>query len=739
MSKKLVTFFSTGGGSRIRKSTEKQIVFISTMIFIVLFCSYLFCIHAEASEENTETVTIWEEHQNPEYEGFWIATTPIDGICTMPDKVDTKTQYQVIIDQDILWFRSIGGEQNLTGFSNYQTETDAYIDVLFRTESGIFGMTKVVQSSWSKVLTITSDTIINGMPVNEFLIKKMEQGETIDFWFSTGEWSSVQREYAVAHFTLVMNDPGFGKLLQSARERNWGFENSVSVPRLKSAYEKMNHQWTALHYSDRNGAYTEEYYIIGETEGIAVAEDGTGRKIKVDLCEDSLGLIIRLYIFRNGEWVYIQNSGESFSIMLRAFSGNGDYQEAEAMMWSGKSFIYLTDNTEYDDLTQEEQAVLHGLAVSGSCDIDIPLNIIDENGNIQLTHFYFSLQEYYSNYCAIYDEAEKTGWTEPVELASANGVALISLTQQENKNTYELDWVKLHTSDGQMYIRNREAYPGIFIRPDDSEEDAYLILLRAGEDCFFVILDRDGRVVKNPGVSVQCTKVQSPGYVNEKTMALAPVYDDGSGFIRLPGTPEGAPAINIMRLLLNDGGNERLDISYGNGDQYSFMIPVNDYQKLFDKVCCYWYIPTFNDEIYEGDEVHPDLVSFMETFIPLMEDKFAEAKQTNAVSKNEQLLQLIKEDAYLSLLYSAYIRLAEHELIRWVDTQYFENARAGLEADIVKQRFYDYADLLGKVSEKAKEFSPQIHQYFGDDIGNDYDLAIEIMKYGSDQINDTLD
>ena len=194
-----------------------------------------------------------------------------------------------------------------------------------------------------------------------------------------------------------------------------------------------------------------------------------------------------------------------------------------------------------------------------------------------------------------------------------------------------------------------------------------------------------------------------------------------------------------MRMLLNDGGNERLDISCRNGAQYSFMIPRNDYQKLLEKVYYYWYIPTFNNEVYEGEDVHPDLVAFMEEFIPLMEDKFAEAKETDAISKNEQLLQMIKEDAYLSLLYSAYIRLAEHELIRWVDTQYFENARAGLEADIVKQRFYDYADLLGKVSEKAKEFSPQIHQYFGDDIGNDYDLAIEIMKYGSDQINDNLD
>ena len=74
------------------------------------------------------------------------------------------------------------------------------------------------------------------------------------------------------------------------------------------------------------------------------------------------------------------------------------------------------------------------------------------------------------------------------------------------------------------------------------------------------------------------------------------------------------------------------------------------------------------NEVYEGEGVHPDLVAFMEEFIPLMEDKFAEAKKTDAISKNEQLLQMIKEDAYLSLLYKAYIRLAEHELIRWVDT-----------------------------------------------------------------------
>ena len=262
-----------------------------------------------------------------------------------------------------------------------------------------------------------------------------------------------------------MNDPGFEMLLQSARERNWGFTDVVSVPRLKSAYEALNHQWEAWHYdSSTDSGIIESYFLESNTEGIMYYyDDLSGRKIQVitRVDSDELGFVVNVYM--NGDWVPITTGDQGLTLPLYVYMDSGDYLETQVYIPPNNSIMLLEDDT------QAEYKILHELSESGCCDMEIPLALADETGTYRDLCICFSLAELYSNFSAIFSEAERTGWTEPVEQASANGQALISLTKQTEKDVYELDWVKLHTSDGQLYIRNREAYPGVCTRADGRE------------------------------------------------------------------------------------------------------------------------------------------------------------------------------------------------------------------------------------------------------------------------------
>ena len=226
---------------------------------------------------------------------------------------------------------------------------------------------------------------------------------------------------------------------------------------------------------------------------------------------------------------------------------------------------------------------------------------------------------------------------------------------------------------------------------------------------------------------VSCQLVWNQGYVNEISKPFQTAREEGDGLVLLPDMKDGLLSINAIRQALDARGTAGLEISYEDGNTCFFTLPENDYSRLLELVVDDLYIPTFNDQIYTGKEVNPDLVLFMEEFIPRMTETFEEAKNSENISKVDELLQKIKSDEELERMYRSYLFIAEHVgFMRAVDTTYFEESRAEFEADIIKQDFRDYASLLGKVSDKALEFSDDIHRYFGDEAGETFDLTFKI-------------
>ena len=176
----------------------------------------------EASE--SEVTCVWEKSDAFTDEGYVLASGPLKGSCTLPGMEDKRVRYQVLISGDVLRFTFYKEDGTRFGFSNVMSDgEDVYATVLFRTESGVYGMTKALQEFGSEELVLKGYETIGGLSVNDFLLQTMEAGESFDLWLSVPEWKrQLSDPYAVVHFTVTMDDPEFPELLMEAREDEWG-------------------------------------------------------------------------------------------------------------------------------------------------------------------------------------------------------------------------------------------------------------------------------------------------------------------------------------------------------------------------------------------------------------------------------------------------------------------------------------------------------------------------------------
>lgn len=688
------------------------------------------------SAEETKEEARWQLKTRSYDGGYFLESPYYYGISLATGRRNDKIPYQIKIAQDTL---VVSADWHTAAFSNMHAEGNAYTNVCFRTETGVFGVAQMVQGPNSGELYFTGDKLIQGMTVNDFLLQTMERGESFDLFFLLHEWMLQPRDpSAYVYFTVTMEDPEFTTLITQAREADWGMKEPVSGAAFPDS-EERNPKWTAWHYANsETGSIQDTIYLTAELECAAVHEDLTGELAMVHAYVDPYVFSFSVDQYADGEWQPITNWGEDFQTWAAIRTGDGKVVDTGVVLtYASSEFRFPADKDKWSG--PDDETILGELAKGGCVDVAFGLAFTDGDGNVTNVNYYFSIPAHDGVFQRLYEKAWELDWTE--KAASEDGRALTALSSDSKEvNPYEWDWVKTHTEDGILYIRNREAYPGTVTAENGAEEEAYLILLRSYKGMEFAILDKEQKLITNSQTKpISCRLVWNKGYVNEIAKPFKEAKDDGTGLVLLPDMKDGILAINVMKQALMARGSAALEITDGDGRTFLFPLPENDYAKILDLVADDWYIPTFNDQIFDGDGVNPDLVAFMEEFMPKIMAAFEKAKNTQAISKNDELLQMIKKDEELNRLYGSYVFMAEHVLPRGVDSAYFEQTRAELEGEVEKQRFRDYADLLGKVADKALEFSDQVHAYFGDELGTDYDLTFKIAGYIADFVEKQVD
>ena len=178
---------------------------------------------------------------------------------------------------------------------------------------------------------------------------------------------------------------------------------------------------------------------------------------------------------------------------------------------------------------------------------------------------------------------------------------------------------------------------------------------------------------------------------------------------------------------LQSAGTAELQIEFPDGRSYLFTIPDSDYMLLWSVASDYWYIPTYNDDLYQGTGVNPDLVTFFEAFYPKIQYYFELAKSSDARFASEQMKRYIESDASASEMYGKYQLLHEHAPVRTVDYEYYIQYANHIDGMIQAQDIQDGLTYSGDLIDSAGDLSGVVHGLFGDSFGNDYDTTVQIM------------
>ena len=409
----------------MKKSIVKLLIPAAVLCLVLSFFGSAAAVRAEiiaVEEEKTEITNVWEISEEFSEEGYVLASAPLKGSCTLPSMEDKRVRYQVLISEDVLRFTFYKGDGTRFGFSNVMSEgEDAYAKVLYRTESGVYGMTRAIQDFGSTELILTEDDTVDGLSVNDFLLRTMESGESFDIWFSVPEWKKQPSDpYAVVHFTVVMDDPEFAGLLLDARADNWGkeepekeepeepekTEEETEEDKSPSLFSK---RWDTRHYGNSETGFKEDYYLKAEDEGIMVYEDLSGKRVNVDtyVYQDSFRFDIWLY---NGtEWIRMNNSGAAFYTGGSVRTESGEQMDVIMTMESGGYGFYFDGPMEADDDRIPEEVLLDEMLNSGSVHMEISIYVLDETETPSLVHIYFTLSEHDGSFKTVFDRAEKKG------------------------------------------------------------------------------------------------------------------------------------------------------------------------------------------------------------------------------------------------------------------------------------------------------------------------------------------
>lgn len=244
-------------------------------------------------------------------------------------------------------------------------------------------------------------------------------------------------------------------------------------------------------------------------------------------------------------------------------------------------------------------------------------------------------------------------------------------------------WAKSHLDDGTMFIYTVDELPGTATDASGEESRVYMGLYQDKDSFFVTLKDADKNVLYNSGsapLAIDATIIFTTNSGGDFPQAFSATMDGGSNIVRFSPTSNGY----IQSALEQENMQSKpLTLRFPDGSEYHVTMPgKNTYHEIWEAVCDFWYIPTDNDDIYTGKDVHPDLISFLDTFETAFTNEIEERKEAGTALTLLGDLLNINSNPELNAMCRQFMDLKY--LTRRVDVEYYAASQARVEAALVE-------------------------------------------------------
>ena len=262
------------------------------------------------------------------------------------------------------------------------------------------------------------------------------------------------------------------------------------------------------------------------------------------------------------------------------------------------------------------------------------------------------------------------------------------------------DWEKSHDPDGTMYIYTMNSYSGTNTDPSDAVSDAYMRLYQDKTGFYLRLYNENQEVIKHTGSSTDpfdAEFVWREGKKNEFHQPTSAAVEADGTIVRLSKTWNGSMMSSLQE---KDYKDAKLYLYFPDDSTYCFEIPNDtDYHTIWEAVSDFWYIPTFNDDIYTGKDVNPDLVKYLQEFENAFNAEIEAQKQAGVeVTMLEGLLGSSSNSEF-DAMYAKYKEMGDY-LNRTVDVEYYAQCQSRIDRVLMEhmanqssELFQDGADI----------------------------------------------
>lgn len=283
-------------------------------------------------------------------------------------------------------------------------------------------------------------------------------------------------------------------------------------------------------------------------------------------------------------------------------------------------------------------------------------------------------------------------------LVLLTGITAHALTSK----TYK--WKKSHLEDGTMYIYTVDELPGTATDASGKKSKIYSRLNQDKDGFFLTVKDSNKKDIVNTGggpLTVRATitfitKVSKEDFPQDFTGTMA----SGSNIIHFNLDSTGYLQGTVQQ---DYPQSKPLSLTFPDGSVYHVTIPEKtNYHEIWEKASNFWDIPTFNDDIYIGDKVNPDLVSYLEDFEDALYAELDERKAAGAARTVLETLLDINTNPKLNAMYKKYESM--ECLPRRVDADYYGECRARVNAALIEYALSQGLELYQTTTDLARYF-----------------------------------
>lgn len=464
------------------------------------------------------------------------------------------------------------------------------------------------------------------------------------------------------------------------------------------AAETSQNIWEVYSSIDENGQDTGGRYIAAPQliEGTVTLQSGVQSPAYLNARFDGQGMYFYIYDAPNSP---VQNMNATEQLALSMHLENSDGIPGSATVWmQGGSTMFEMDEAG-SNFVLEDMLTGNGYTV---------IELLNPNDTVAAYTFWLPHDSSFADcYYAVKDIWYET---QPQILPGANGqeTAPYGPVQTETAPlSQQWDWSKGHFNNGKMYIYTNNYITGTLTDPSGQTAEAYMLMYQDKDGFFVTLYDSGQNIILNTteeDMTLQAQLIWYKGAKNEFRQDFTASSYPGTGVFRFPFSSTGYVRSTLQGAY---GADPILLLAFPGGAVFRFILPVNtDYNNIWDALSSYWYIPTYNNDIYTGNEVHPDLITFLDKFEAAIyeELRIRQEAGTGASLANDFLTETDFNDE-LTAMKPQYMEL-ENGLSRKVDSDYYAARKADIDrimlnysidtASDLAQGGADLARLLGK-------------------------------------------